>query len=42
MTVSELYESGATACSPQTPLARASRLMVQEGIDLKSVQWAGE
>jgi IMP dehydrogenase len=33
MTVSELYESGAPACSPQTPLARASRLMVREGID---------
>ena len=33
MTVSELYESGAPACSPQTPLAHASHLMVREGID---------
>jgi CBS domain-containing protein len=33
MTVSELYESGATACSPETPLARAGHLMAREGID---------
>jgi CBS domain-containing protein len=33
MTVSELYESGARACSPETSLARAGHLMVQEGVD---------
>jgi CBS domain-containing protein len=33
MTVSELYESGAPACSPETTLAKAGRLMVRDGID---------
>lgn len=33
MTVSEFYESGAAACSPETTLARAGQAMAQEGID---------
>ena len=33
MTVSELYESGGTACSPATSLADAGHLMVRDGID---------
>jgi len=33
MTVSELYECGGTACSPETPLEWAGRLMVRESVD---------